>query len=78
MVNHEEDALKKWRPGTKEVDSYFVKYMIEEERFGMYVTATDTRDAINQVSRLIPNALSIQAKQQEVTKEHERQIEEFK
>ena len=74
MTNHDEEVLKKWRPGTQEVDSYFVKYRIDGELFGMYIPANDNRDARKQLVRMFPAAEEIEAMQQEPTDEHKEQI----
>lgn len=74
MTNHEEDVLKKWRPGTQEVESFFVKYRIDDEPFGMYIPANDNRDARKQLARMLPAAKQIEAAQQEPTDEHKEQI----
>lgn len=42
--------MKKWRPGTVEVESYLVVYRKDGEKFGMYVQAEHERDARQQVN----------------------------
>lgn len=44
-----EQALKRWRPGVVEVDSYLVVYEKNGTTMGMYVTARDESDARQQV-----------------------------
>lgn len=76
MSINEEEVLKKWRPGTQEIESYFIKYTINEGRFGIYVTAVNVRDAREQILKLAPNAIDIDIKQQMPTDEHIQQMRE--
>lgn len=44
-----EQVLKRWRPGTVELNSYLVVYEKNDTKMGMYVMARDESDARQQV-----------------------------
>lgn len=62
--------MKKWRPGTVEVDSYLVVYRKGGEKFGMYVQAEHDRDARQQVLKREQGADIGEVVRQEPTEEH--------
>lgn len=69
-----EQALKRWRPGVVEVDSYLVVYEKNGTTMGMYVTARDESDARQQVLSRKSEVKVQEVKLQAPITEHEKMM----